>query len=588
MKKLTILLLSVAVLFIAGACSRRIPVDEVTELQINNLNVDTMVVGQEIDLNDVEVKVLLTSGEVDETVNLIEVDYTLKDPDGAEVVVPDLKFTTWLPGSFSLSVAYGGLSLSIKFSVQMPEQGILVAGETALRTNIQEAIDAAPDGGTVYLGAGTFSNENGNAHLSTASYVDLAIQKPISLIGAGSEDTTVTFSSAVSKNDGLSISASDVLIQGVTFDGDLMTTAQNIRLGINPGSHPDDTIFENIRLEDVVSMNAAVSGLQFFRNGDKNFSFKNIEIIDSRIENSGSVGLYINEAFIDGLKIINSAVTHSGQNPDEEYGPGIHLWGPVKDLEIRDSDISYNKFDGIMIEHALTGMNLIENNQILANNQDNCATEWNKGWATSSGIRVNARFGDINNLTIRGNTIDFEDQFGRGIILMGGLAWHEDDYDDYKLDGVHIEENTIITNYQTGDSNGYSIWIYYGNEKPLMSDIVIHENHFHNNYSKDQGFFIGFYREGVGGANFATEAFVVTNNIFESLNHQVMRIQRDLYVQGDVSHEDATAWFNTIASLSGNVSRYNDVDYDIVMANAGDTSTSMFNLRRDPVDLYLP
>ena len=104
--------------------------------------------------------------------------------------------------------------------------------------------------------------------------------------------------------------------------------------------------------------------------------------------------------------------------------------------------------------------------------------------------------------------------------------------------------------HHAGDYNGYSIWIYYGNEKPLMSDVVIHDNYFRNNYRKDQGFFIGFYHEGIGGENFATEAFVVTNNIFESLNHQVMRIQRDLYVQGSVIHADATTWFNTIASLS--------------------------------------
>jgi len=88
---------------------------------VNNLPTAKFVVGNEIDLSDLEVTVNYTdgSGRDPETLDLDEVNFYLRDPDNILVVVDrtNLKFTPEDAGTYSLYVSYGGVSVTITFEV---------------------------------------------------------------------------------------------------------------------------------------------------------------------------------------------------------------------------------------------------------------------------------------------------------------------------------------------------------------------------------------------------------------------------------------------------------------------------------------
>jgi hypothetical protein len=123
MRKTIIALSLFAILLTVSACTE-IVIDEIKTLQVTNLNVEEFVVDKPIDLSKIKVTVVYTddSDREDETLDLDEVNFYLRDPDNALIDVERdekgyLEFTPQAEGTYSLYVSYGGVSVTITFDV---------------------------------------------------------------------------------------------------------------------------------------------------------------------------------------------------------------------------------------------------------------------------------------------------------------------------------------------------------------------------------------------------------------------------------------------------------------------------------------
>ncbi|MDD5071846.1 MAG: right-handed parallel beta-helix repeat-containing protein [Patescibacteria group bacterium] len=233
-------------------------------------------------------------------------------------------------------------------------------------STIQAAIDAASEGDTINVAAGTYTPDN----LDWDGYGFLRINKPLTLKGAGSSNTIVDgehLHSVISGYDGkhstcLWIGNSDVTLEGLTIKGcDWGIRASDAHSGANEIS---SLLFNDVTVTDNF-------GHGFVFENYNDVSFSGVDFIDSNANENGDRGIYISpssnaedftlintnangnkkagfncQGTLDGLMITGGTfndntggLNYEGKGP--YFGAGIELSG-VSNATIDDIEINEN------------------------------------------------------------------------------------------------------------------------------------------------------------------------------------------------------------------------------------------------------
>jgi hypothetical protein len=254
-------------------------------------------------------------------------------------------------------------------------------GVEAFKT-IQYAINDSRVGAgdTINVAAGTY-------HESAHAWVDIDINKSLSLIGAGSSQTIVELNEydnpSGSHMDGVLISASDVLIQGMKFT---KKPEAPYACGFNIRSFGP---YNNITLRDVESeyshgMNVCFGGLG---------SFQNVTLEDCNIHHGGERNFYETPVTtIEVLTVTNCHFDNSGQKADwgnypANFDPvGFNLQGTTTDLTIIGGTFNNNPSGGLGFEGTTNAT--IED--VVVENSGTCS--WDRCgiavWDASANIQI--------------------------------------------------------------------------------------------------------------------------------------------------------------------------------------------------------
>jgi len=219
---------------------------------------------------------------------------------------------------------------------------------------IQAAIDDpnTVNGDTIQVYPGTYTE---NAH----NWVDIDVYKELTIIGqAGSAGTIIELNQRNSPPgahmDGVSISASNVKIQGFTFTKHPTApyaSGFNIRAGINVHTPPPANTFNNITLKDVVSEYSYSSNVIF----DGAYTYNNINIIDCNIHHSYTERCFYQSpnTIINGFTVTNSHFDYAGYGIPTSGDPiGFNLQGTTTNLQITGGSFNENPNGGIGIRRT--------------------------------------------------------------------------------------------------------------------------------------------------------------------------------------------------------------------------------------------
>jgi len=324
-------------------------------------------------------------------------------------------------------------------------------------TKIQEAIDNASDGDTVYVWAGTY-------------YENVIINKSINLLGNGTEKTIVNGSN---KNDVIILTAVNVNISNVSIIG-----SEKQRSGIkiqsskncyikninctnnNFGIFIKDSQFINVS-QSILYKNLD-SGILLFNSN--NCTLMNNEGINNhigiRLANSDNVfiekNIIINSSYYDGLYLMESnsnIIKNNILNFNNDHG--IHL--DDSNFNYIFNNICENNFDyGIYIEGSL-------NNEIINNS---CSL--NEDGINLQGSNENVIKNNSCNSNIRGIYLDASDlnKLNSNICLLNILGLHIVYFSEYNK----VEFNSFSDNYR------YGIYLIYDSDNNKIINNNISNN----------------------------------------------------------------------------------------------------------------
>jgi hypothetical protein len=247
--------------------------------------------------------------------------------------------------------------VTISFLPTASAADIYVPGDYS---SIQDAIDNANPGDTIYVAAGTY-------HENLASWKDMEITKSLNLIGAGSGSTIVEFRQV---QNGMEIRGTDltILIEGFTFTkipGNTYASNFNFKIAETTSS------FINLTLRDVEVAYAQGPNVNLGSNG----IFDKVFIENCNFHHAGTWGLYSQGNVLD-MEVTDSHFDNNGL-VDASHGIGFDLSSSSGHSNIHVSGGTFN-------DNTMKGINIVKTNNAIfedveANNNGDhgvCLWEW--------------------------------------------------------------------------------------------------------------------------------------------------------------------------------------------------------------------
>ena len=320
---------------------------------------------------------------------------------------------------------------------------------------IQDAIDAVCPHGIVYVLPGVYQE---NAH----PWVDIDVYKPVSIIGSGVLESIVELheydNPSGTHMDGVSISASDVLIQGLKFTrqpGASYASEFNIRAGVNVHTPPSDNIFSNITLKNIESEYSHGMNVVF----DGGYTYIDINIINCSIHHSYTERCFYQppSVTIHNLNVINSSFNYAGYGGPTVWGDprGFNLQGTTVNLTIIGGTFNHDPGAGISIgSYSPTGSTT---NAVIKD-----VYVEDSGWFDPgrAGIEI---LDNATNITILNPTVI--GCGGRGILFVADTAWGSPL--NYKVTDCSLIGGTIE------DSENVGVMIAAGGTDALIQNVLV-------------------------------------------------------------------------------------------------------------------
>ncbi len=360
---------------------------------------------------------------------------TVNDP-GLTVDLSNNTFDGKLPSAMSLSELFD-LEDRITHAIDdaaYDSLGIVVADNlyvTQLSSSIQNGIDAATAGDTLYVQAGTFTE-------------NLTVDKTLQILGAGSGLTILEAGNDVGINvttGGTSAAEADrLLINGMTINN-----------AASMGIDIDGTV-SYITIDDVDVNVDGVSRTDYGINIAATADVTDLLIDNSNFStNSEGAGMHVHGS-VDGLTIIDS---HFDGNNIGFYAFQVDGSDTVlNNVDISDTSFSNNTYKGMYIEklsNALLDNITINNSGTLSGTADGLAGY--EVWPT--GIDLNLKYYDYENITIQNSSIT--DSGTANPANGAGLAVKTRDDGSYATHPATLNGLTVVNNFINGSQTAIRV-----------------------------------------------------------------------------------------------------------------------------------
>lgn len=313
--------------------------------------------------------------------------------------------------------------------------------------SIQEAIDNALSGDTVFVKSGMYVNQS------------LAITKPLSLVGENPETTIIYGKNYLifpSYSSAIHLDANDVQVSGFT-----MITSIQVK-GISGSGNR--TLIENNIIKSANSNGIAVWGdHNIIANnnlttgvGAIHCSGSNNTVMGNRINSSGSIAIGGSFNTVSGNYLTTSSISVNGNSNTINNN---HVGNSVTGIRL-NSGSNNVVFENTITNHSFMGIHLYEttNNQIFDNYIANIiGTE---GQENGYGISLSGRFYCAENNTFYRNTlinnsynIRIEEPYYANNWDNGSTGNYWDDYNGTDTNGDDIGDTPYIINENNQDNH---------------------------------------------------------------------------------------------------------------------------------------
>ncbi|MCW5864490.1 MAG: hypothetical protein KIT52_15455 [Anaerolineae bacterium] len=316
--------------------------------------------------------------------------------------------------------------------------------------SIQLAVNTVQSDGTVHLAAGTYA---GDTMLSSEGWRELLINKPLTMLGAGSATTIVQFRP---ETTGIEIEGNvngDITFEGIAFT---KVPANTDAAGFNIRFVEWATkSFDVVTFTDVVSEYASGRNVYLGSSG----TYNEVVVTDSTFNYSGVYGFTLNGT-VSKLTVTNSTFSYNGRT-DKAHGVGLALESGtgVSNVLIEDSTFTNNgatatnggagiamtyatdvTIDNVNVSGSYDGIKIWE----FVNKTSNVLIQD----STASGNRRGILFGSETGKTIENVTIihnDLSDNIGSGVLVYRAASPF-----DGVIDNVIVNRNDLTNNLSAG------------------------------------------------------------------------------------------------------------------------------------------